>query len=255
MTHQATLFRGGQTLQLLPERCAFWQEAGLLLLADLHLGKAAHLRHHGMAIPEGHTADDLSRLSRVLRRTQAREVIICGDFFHASTGQSPAVLDLVEQWRGSHPEVIVSLITGNHDRGRALPPLRCGIELAGPTMWRDPFHLIHDPAEAIAGRLTISGHLHPLAALSGGRGCALRAPCFWWQAHRSCLVLPGFGSFTAGVTVQPDPADTLHVITGETVVAVPASVCRPAPPRLARPRTATTGYSKQIGGAPPPGAE
>ena len=85
MTHQATLILGGQTLQLLPERCAFWQEAGVLLLADLHLGKAAHLRHHGMAIPEGHTADDLTRLSRVLHRTQAREVIICGDFFHAST--------------------------------------------------------------------------------------------------------------------------------------------------------------------------
>ena len=32
MTHQATLILGGQTLQLLPERCAFWQEARVLLL-------------------------------------------------------------------------------------------------------------------------------------------------------------------------------------------------------------------------------
>ena len=253
MTHQATLILGGQTLQLLPERCAFWQDAGVLLLADLHLGKAAHLRHHGMAIPEGHTADDLTRLSLVLRRTQAREVIICGDFFHAPTAQSPAVLELVEQWRASHPDVHVSLVTGNHDRGRALPPPRCGIGLAGPSAWRAPFHLIHDPAEAIAGRVTISGHLHPLAALSGGRGSSLRAPCFWWQANQSCLVLPGFGSFTAGVTIQPDPADTLHVITGETVVAVPARVCRPAP--SFRARQTTTGYSKQIAGTPPPDVE
>ena len=251
MTHQATLILGGQTLQLLPERCAFWQEAGVLLLADLHLGKAAHLRHHGMAIPEGHTADDLTRLSRVLHRTQAREVIICGDFFHASTGQSPAVLDLVEQWRASHPEVRVSLITGNHDRGRALPPLRCGIELAGPTMWRAPFHLIHDPAEAIPGGLTISGHLHPLAALSGSRGRALRAPCFWWQAHRSCLVLPGFGSFTAGVAIQPDPTDTLHVISAASVVAVPAALCRPTPPR----RRFSSGCPEQASSLPPPDGE
>ena len=255
MAIEPALTLGGQTLQLLPERCAFWQEAGVLLLADLHLGKAAHLRHHGMAIPEGHTADDLARLSRVLRRTQAREIIICGDFFHAPTAQSPAVLELVEQWRTSHPEVGVSLITGNHDRGRALPPPRCGIELAGPSVRRDPFQLIHDPAEAIAGRITISGHLHPLAALSGGRGSALRAPCFWWQANRSCLVLPGFGSFTAGVAIQPDPADTLYVITGQTVVAVPASVCRPAPPRHARLRQTTIDYSKQIAGPPPPDEE
>jgi len=246
MTHPATLNLGGQTLQLLPERCAFWQEAGVLLLADLHLGKAAHLRHHGMAIPEGHTADDLTRLSRVLHRTQAREILICGDLFHAPTAQSPAILALVEQWRASHPEVSVSLITGNHDRGGALPPLRCGIRLAGPSLWRTPFQLIHDPAEAIAGRITISGHLHPLAALSGGRGSALRAPCFWWQASRSCLVLPGFGSFTAGVAIQPAPADTLHVITGETVVAVPSTVCRPALPRRARSSQTTIGYSKQI---------
>lgn len=251
MTHPAALILGGQTLQLLPERCAFWQEAGVLLLADLHLGKAAHLRHHGMAIPEGHTADDLARLSLVLRRTQAREVIICGDFFHAPTAQSPAVLELVEQWRASHPEVHVSLVTGNHDRGRALPPPRCGIELAGPSVWRAPFHLIHDPAEASANDFTISGHLHPLVALSGSHGRALRAPCFWWQASRSCFVLPGFGSFTAGVAIQPGLADTLHVISGDTVVPVPVALCRKTPPK----HRSSIGYSKQASAPPLPDGE
>ena len=239
MGSDGSLQLGGQTLQLLPERCVFWKESRVLLLADLHLGKAAHLRHHGIAVPEGHTADDLARLSRVILRMNALEVIVCGDFFHAPAAQSATVLDLVVRWRRAHPDICVSLVTGNHDRGAALPPPRCGIEPAGPAVWRAPFELIHDPAAAAADRLSICGHLHPMASLSGGRGRALRAPCFWWQSQRSCLVLPAFGSFTAGVTLQPHPTDTLQVICGETVTAVPAHFCgaaapRPAPARPAR---------------------
>ena len=236
MTPTASLSLGGQTLDLLPERCLFWRQANVLLLADLHLGKAAHLRHHGIPVPEGHTAADLARLSRAILRSGAQEVILCGDFFHAPTAQSPTVLDLVAQWRATHPHVHFSLVIGNHDQGQALPPPRCGITLLGDSLWRDPFHLIHDPADAPPDRLSIAGHLHPLVSLPGPRRQTWRAPCFWWQHQRSCLVLPGFGSFTAGVVIPPDPSDTLHAICGETVSAVPPSCCRPAPAK--RPRTA-----------------
>lgn len=212
----------GQTLHLMPERCILWQEAGVLLLADLHLGKAAHLRHYGMPVPEGHTADDLARLTAVIHRTRAREVVICGDFFHASTAQAEVVLDLVCSWRAAHPDLAVTLVTGNHDRGRALPPDRCGITCAGTVLFRDPFHFIHDPAEAAAAPgITISGHLHPYAALPGAAGPALRAPCFWWQAERSCLVLPGFGSFTGGVAIRPESGDLVHAICHEAVIPLP----------------------------------
>ena len=231
MATDFVLSLAGQTLHLLPERCVFWKEAGVLLLADLHLGKAAHLRHYGMAVPEGHTADDLTRLTGVIRRTGAREVVICGDFFHAPTSQSEVVLELVCTWREAHPEIAVSLVTGNHDRGRALPPGRCGILSAGTVMFREPFHFIHDPTEAVpAPGFTISGHLHPYAALSGAAGPSLRAPCFWWQAERSCLVLPGFGSFTGGVAIQPGEGDLVHAICHETVTALPVRLLKTARP-------------------------
>ena len=219
----------GQTFQLLPERCLFWQETGALILADLHLGKAAHLRHHGMPIPEGNTADDLARLTRVIRRTAAREVILCGDFFHAPTAQSPAVLALVEAWRASHPDIPVSLVIGNHDHGRALPPPRCGILSPGTRWHRAPFHFVHDPAHAQAGEITVSGHLHPLAARPGPR--PLMAPCFWWQAATQTLVLPAFGTFTAGVPIRPAPEDTLHAIYGDRIISIPTTLCSPFPPR------------------------
>lgn len=233
-TPEPSLTIAGQTLRLLPERCAYWEEAGMLLLADLHLGKAAHFRHHGMAVPEGHTADDLARLTRAIQNTQAKEVLFCGDFFHAPAAQSASVLDLVEQWRASHPDVSVRLITGNHDRGKAMPPNRCGIEPAGPHLVRGPLHFRHDPAEACGQHPTITGHLHPLAALGPAGSRALRAPCFWWQTSRLCLVLPAFSTFTAGVAIRPEESDSLHVIHSEKVTAVPTGFCNPLKPVILR---------------------
>ncbi len=226
---------GGQTLHLLPERCAFWQEARVLLVADLHLGKAAHLRHHGLAIPEGHTAEDLDRLSRAIHRSGAREVVCCGDFFHAPTAQSPVILALVEHWRATHPDIQFTLITGNHDRGLAMPPLSCGIDLPGPVQFRSPFCFIHDPAGATgAPHFTISGHLHPVAALPAGGGPSLRAPCFWYQAARQTLVLPAFSTFTAGVSMRPPPADLVFAIHNQHVTPVPSRLCQGSSP--SRPR-------------------
>ena len=74
----------GQTLQLLPERCIFWRETGILILADLHLGKAAHLRHHGMPVPEGNTADDLTRADvQVDAEQHPAAAIACVQTLHA----------------------------------------------------------------------------------------------------------------------------------------------------------------------------
>jgi DNA ligase-associated metallophosphoesterase len=216
------LTHGGQTLQLLPERCVLWREAGILILSDLHLGKAAHLRHHGMPIPEGNTADDLARLTQVIHRTGARELILCGDFFHAPAAQSPAIIGLVESWRAAHPGLTVSLVIGNHDQGRALPPPSCGINPVGHRCHRAPFHFVHDPAHILPDGFHFTGHLHPVAALPGPR--PLKAPCFWWQAASQTLVLPAFGSITAGVPVQPAPGDTLHAIFNDTILPVPGQL-------------------------------
>ena len=155
----------------------------------------------------------------------------------------PVFVTALRRW--VHQGNGLTFIIGNHDLGRALPPPRCGIDLVGHSLWRDPFYFVHDPAHADPDRLSIVGHLHPLAALAGPPPRTWRAPCFWWQAERSCLVLPAFGSFTAGAVIQPDAADTLHVICDETVSPVPALCCRAAPPRRLR--------SKAPPPAPPPG--
>ena len=111
----------GQSLRLLPQRCAYWEERGALLLSDLHLGKSATFRHHGIALPEGDTAADLARLDVALTDSGAREMIIVGDLFHAASARSATVLRLFADWRERHAGIQIRLIIGNHDR-LALPP-------------------------------------------------------------------------------------------------------------------------------------
>ena len=41
----------GQTLVFLPDKALWVEQQRLLLIADVHLGKADHLQAHGIAIP------------------------------------------------------------------------------------------------------------------------------------------------------------------------------------------------------------
>ena len=46
---------GGTRLRLLPERAAWVEDLGLLLVADMHLGKPQAFRRLGVPVPEGST--------------------------------------------------------------------------------------------------------------------------------------------------------------------------------------------------------
>jgi len=57
-----------------------------LLVADLHLGKAATFRSQGIPVPEGSAQKDLARLALLVAATRARRLIVLGDLFHAKSG-------------------------------------------------------------------------------------------------------------------------------------------------------------------------
>jgi hypothetical protein len=55
-----------QTLLLLPQKAIFWQQEGILLIADVHLGKINHFRKAGIAVPHIATASDYTALEELL---------------------------------------------------------------------------------------------------------------------------------------------------------------------------------------------
>lgn len=196
---------------LLAERAVFWPAGRALMLSDVHFGKSATFRAHGIPVPEGECRADLERITGLVARHCVTHLAIIGDFYHSGIALNDSLEHLLIAFRDSLGAEII-LVRGNHDsiHHRVLPMQQ---RLAWP-----PFELVHDPADASAGQATITGHLHPLCRIGPG-GRQSRLPCF--LQTESLLVLPAFGSFTSGHVIHPKPGQTLYPITKHAVFEVP----------------------------------
>ena len=215
---------GGESLWLLPGRAVWWPAAQALFVADLHFGKAATFRRAGQPVPQGTTADNLTRLTALLHDTGARHLIFLGDLLHAASGRSDALWQALADWRAAHAAVRITLVRGNHDRHAGDPPAALGIELVDEP-WAPLASAAvlgcHHP-QSVAGALVLAGHLHPTVRVWGSGRDSLRLPCFVQTPGR--LLLPAFGAFT-GTAPTRWPADAqCFAATPEGVVRVPFSL-------------------------------
>ena len=175
-----------------PRGGLYWQEHGLLVVADLHLEKGSSFAARGQLLPPYDTASTLARLSHVIADYRPRCVVALGDSFHDGGGparlgdgdrESLRIMQRGREW---------IWLTGNHD-----PEPADGIGgtftdslTLGPLTFR---HLPSDtPGE-------VSGHLHPVARISH-RGRAVSRRCF--AADKNRMVMPAFGAFTGGLNVR-----------------------------------------------------
>lgn len=175
----------------------YWPGQGMLIVADMHLGKGSFHATRGQMLPPYDTRDTLLRLARVLDVYQAETVVVLGDSFHDPAAfermddEDRQILELIQEGRRW------IWITGNHDP--QIAPAAGG-ERAG-IMHISGLSFQHEPG---AGQTTheIAGHMHPAARLSL-YGYILRRPCFIGNRRR--LIIPAFGSYAGGLNVL-DPA-------------------------------------------------
>jgi DNA ligase-associated metallophosphoesterase len=193
----------------------FWERKQTLIVADLHLGKAAAFRAAGIPVPGGTTNDNLTRLSHLLTRTEARRLIILGDLIHAKAGRSEEVMDAVAIWRGSHAEVDIVLVRGNHDAWAGDPDPEWRITCVNEPFWESPFALCHYPEESSAG-YTLAGHLHPAVVVTGPGRQREKLACFFFGARVG--ILPAFGSFTGTATITPQAGDEVYVVAEDEII-------------------------------------
>lgn len=209
-------------MELGPEGSVYLKECRALVVADLHLGKAAAFRAGGLPVPEGDVERDLHRLELICGQyAEVDEVVVAGDLFHSQAGLTE---DIAEQLRGSIQRLRrpVSLVLGNHDRKvKSLPD---GLRVVD-ALERDGVRIIHDPADADGTGLVIAGHWHPVVKLRAGGRSALRLPCFLLRGN--LLILPSFGSFTGGRIMDLEPGDRCFVAMRDEVVELPSGLIRP----------------------------
>ncbi|MYM25096.1 ligase-associated DNA damage response endonuclease PdeM [Duganella sp. FT135W] len=207
----------GEQLLLLPQKALYWPRGELLVVADIHFGKAAAFRALGVPVPGGTTEANLAGLDGLLARYPVREILFLGDFLHARTARAPATLAAMQAWRARWPQLQLTLVRGNHDAHAGDPPAELGMTVVDEPYLRGPFACCHHP-QLVDGSHVLAGHVHPVYHLRAGWE-TLRLPCFLLSPGQ--LLLPSFGVFTGGHAVQPQPGERVFVTSGEAVLEVP----------------------------------
>ena len=204
-----------QNFQLHPCGGMYWVEKQTLLIADLHLGKSAHFRKAGIAVPR-HAGDvNWDKLYTLLFDFLPNRVVILGDLFHSVyNAKWEEWLDFTTQF--SHIDFV--LVLGNHDILSAEKYTQAGLTVF-KTLIEFPFYFTHEPEEKTPDNCyNLCGHIHPCVFLHGRGKERMRLPCFYFGKKGG--ILPAFGDFTGMFPVSVSQSDTVFVLTEDCVIRV-----------------------------------
>jgi DNA ligase-associated metallophosphoesterase len=214
----ATIHAGGALLTMLAQRALFWRRRHMLIVADIHFGKAAAFRAKGIPVPHGTTQHNLDMLDALIAGHGVRQIVFLGDFLHAKAAHAPATLAALQRWRERHPQLKLTLVRGNHDLHAGDPPAALGITIVDEPLRVGGLALCHHP-QSVPDSYVLAGHLHPVLRLSVGRD-SLRLPCFVFGRHSA--ILPAFGTFTGGYAIDPQAGEQVFAATDDAVFAIAA---------------------------------
>jgi DNA ligase-associated metallophosphoesterase len=206
----------GETMLLLPEKALYWPAEKMLVVADIHFGKAAAFRALGVPVPRGTTSENLAGLDTLVDAHGAGHIVFLGDFLHARAAHASATQQAMLAWRERRSNLRLTLVRGNHDRHAGDPAAQLDIALVDEPHAAGPFAFCHHPDLDTPG-YALAGHIHPVYVLAT-RFDALRLPCFVVGSER--MILPSFGAFTGGHAIRPEPGDTIYVSSGDAVHCV-----------------------------------
>lgn len=201
-----------QTLMLSASKVAFWVEERMLIVSDVHLGKAAHFRKSGIPIPTEIHSQDLLKLDYLINKYQPVTVTFLGDLFHSDHNEEWSAFTV---WLDRHKAIDTILVKGNHDilsqHAYELPNLKIIDE------WQlGPFHLTHQ--EVKSNFYNISGHVHPAIWLTGNARQGLRLPCFYFTERKA--IFPAFGNFTGGYAIKPAKKSKIYAVAEDRIIAL-----------------------------------
>lgn len=182
----------GVRLDLEPCGALWWEEAGVLVVSDLHLEKGSAYAARGQMLPPYDTRATLARIAALMDDLEPAMVMSLGDSFHDRRARPRMAEDDAEFLRGLSRRCDWVWIEGNHDPH---PPADLGGRVTnelklGPLVFR------HEPTDGGEGE--IAGHLHPCARVAG-RGRSVRSRCFVSDGRR--MVMPAYGALTGGLNV------------------------------------------------------
>lgn len=206
----------GERVLLLPQKALFWPREKMLLVADIHFGKAASFRALGIPVPRGTTTENLASLDALIEAYSVQHIVFLGDFLHAKAAHASSTLRAMLAWRARHPQLRLTLVRGNHDRHAGDPSEQLRIDMVDEPFTVRPFSFCHHPDLQAPG-FVLAGHVHPVYRLRSGWE-SLRLPCFVFGERRA--ILPSFGAFTGGHPIAPLPGERIFVTAEELIFPI-----------------------------------
>ncbi len=198
----------GQAFSFLPERALYKYNESLLIIADVHLGKASHFRKQGIPIPAASQAGDYTNLQNLINKKQPQKVYFLGDLFHSYVNSDWYAF---EELIRLHPGIEFTLIKGNHDIVDYRLFDQLGVTVCDGDIIDGPFIYSHKPLDAVPdGSLNIAGHIHPGILLQGLAKQSIKLPCFHLSTQH--LILPAFGILTGLYTMEMSKHNKVYAV-------------------------------------------
>lgn len=210
------IFVKDQTLKLFKEKATLWLEEKTLIISDLHLGKIAHFRKEGVAVPTSGITNNFERLDQLILHNNVWRIIFTGDLFHSDHNYE---WEIFCEWREKYHSVDMHIVKGNHDK--LADYCYDNLQVHEKEFYAAPFTFVHHPKEQFrSGEFVMAGHIHPVVKLYDRIGHSFRFPCYHFSKQQ--LVLPSFGYFTGGYAIQPEEKDRVIAVVKDQLMDVSA---------------------------------
>lgn len=183
----------------------------VLVIADLHIGKAGHFRKNGIAIPKLTNKNNFWKLVEAIEWADPQTLVFLGDIGHSHKNEEwGEFVDFLDQF----PHLKRILVRGNHDILKEEDYILNHFDVVNELVIGDVIW-VHEPMQHDE-YFTIAGHVHPAVRLTGEAKQSLRLPAFIFS-ERSAL-LPAFGEFTGTAIIKPKKNDTVWGIAKNKVM-------------------------------------
>lgn len=198
-------------------RSIFWEEEKILIISDLHLGKAGHFRKAGIGIPQTIFKEDMQRLVSQLQYFKPSHLLVVGDLFHSADNKEH---EFFLKWRKDLSSTSIQLVKGNHDILKRSWYEQAGIDVHKENMRLGDFLFTHDINDCKTGdhKYCFSGHIHPGIRISGLGRQSLHLACFYFGKDHA--VLPAFGKFTGTYPIDPKPGDHVFALVEGSIMQI-----------------------------------
>ncbi len=210
-----TIGFAGQSIELGSEGSLLWREKELLVAADLHLGRKPLLDAAGHSDSLAAELAVLQRLARIVRESEARKLLILGDFVHGKEAIVAPVIRAVVDWRKT-VDAEVLLVRGSYDHLPAPLLNRWDIEPVGDVLSVAPLLFCFKPSPEHP-QPQICGHLHPCARLSKTAD-SMKLPCF--VVEPGLLLMPSFGAHSYGYEISEKENRVFYVLSDGEVLSI-----------------------------------